>query len=50
VTTRGMKEKEMVMIAQSIDETLRNVNDAEKMKEVKRTILELCNRFPIPYE
>ncbi|MCE8423425.1 MAG: serine hydroxymethyltransferase [Candidatus Methanoperedens sp.] len=50
VTTRGMKEREMVIIAQSIDEILRNVNDADKIKEVKRTILELCNQFPIPYE
>ncbi len=47
-TTRGMKEKEMVIIADAIDETIRD--DAEKTKEVKRSILELCNQFPIPYE
>ena len=49
-TTRGMKEKEMVIIANAIDVTLKNMNDAERIKEVKRDILELCNRFPIPYE
>ena len=49
-TTRGMKEKEMVIIAEAIDKTIRNMNDAAKIKEVKRTILELCNQFPIPYE
>jgi glycine hydroxymethyltransferase len=49
-TTRGMKEKEMVMIAEAIDETLCNMNDADKLKNVKRTILELCKQFPIPYE
>ncbi len=49
-TTRGMKEKEMVIIADAIDEIIRNMNDPEKTKEVKRTILELCNQFPIPYE
>ncbi len=49
-TTRGMKEKEMVIIAQAIDEVVRNINDANKIKEVRRTILEMCNQFPIPYE
>lgn len=48
-TTRGMKEKEMVIIADAIDMTIRK-NDADTIKEVKRTILELCNQFPIPYE
>ncbi len=50
VTTRGMKEKEMVTIAWAINEILQNMNDAEKLKEVKRTILGLCGQFPIPYE
>jgi len=50
VTTRGMKEKEMVTIAWAINEILQNMNDAEKLKEVKRTILDLCGQFPIPYE
>jgi len=49
-TTRGMKEKEMIIIAEAIDEVIRNINDANKIKEVRRTILELCNQFPIPYE
>ncbi|MCZ7385803.1 MAG: serine hydroxymethyltransferase [Candidatus Methanoperedens sp.] len=50
VTTRGMKEKEMVTIAWAINEILQNMNDSEKLKEVKRTILDLCGQFPIPYE
>ena len=49
-TTRGMKEKEMVNIADAIDVTIKNMNDASRTKEVKRDILELCNQFPIPYE
>lgn len=49
-TTRGMKEKEMVIIADAIDVTIKNMNDASRIKEVKRDILELCNHFPIPYE
>jgi len=50
VTTRGMKEKEMVIIAEAVNKIIRNMNDTDKMKDVKRTILELCNQFPIPYE
>jgi len=50
VTTRGMKEKEMVIIAEAVDKIIRNMNDIDKMKDVKRNILELCNQFPIPYE
>ncbi len=49
-TTRGMKEKQMMVIAHAIDETLRNMNDTETVNEVKRTILELCKQFPIPYD
>ena len=49
-TTRGMKEKEMVNIADAIDVTIKNMNDTSRIKEVKRDILELCNQFPIPYE
>lgn len=49
-TTRGMKEKEMIIIADAIDEVIRNINEANKIKDVKRTILDLCNQFPIPYE
>jgi glycine hydroxymethyltransferase len=50
VTTRGMKEKEMVTIAWAINEIVHDMNDAEKLKKVKRTILDLCGQFPIPYE
>jgi glycine hydroxymethyltransferase len=49
-TTRGMKEKEMMIIADAIAEIIRNMNDPEKSKETRSTILELCNQFPIPYE
>ncbi|CAG0972936.1 MAG: serine hydroxymethyltransferase [Candidatus Methanoperedens sp.] len=49
-TTRGMKEKEMIIIAEAIDEVIRNINDANKIKEARRSILDLCNQFPIPYE
>ena len=49
-TTRGMKEKQMAIIAQAIGELLRNMNDPETVNKVKKTILELCKQFPIPYD
>ncbi len=49
-TTRGMREKQMAIIAQSIDELLRNMNDPETVNKVKKNILELCKQFPIPYD
>jgi glycine hydroxymethyltransferase len=50
VTTRGMKEKEMVQIAQAIDETIMNMDDSGKLKEINSRMVELCRQFPIPYE
>lgn len=49
-TTRGMKEKQMTIIAQAIEELLHNMNDPETVNKVKRNILELCKQFPIPYD
>lgn len=50
VTTRGMKEKEMGVIAEAIHDTLGNMNDGEKLKETEKCIRDLCRKFPIPYE
>lgn len=50
VTTRNMREKEIVQIAQAIDETLKNMDDASRLKEINARMVELCKQFPIPYE
>ena len=47
VTTRGMKEKEMIEIAHLIDKALRNKNDEKMLLEVKKDILELTKKFPL---
>lgn len=44
VTTRGMKEEEMKKIAELIDRALNK--DADRA-EIKKEVLELCNRFPL---
>lgn len=47
ITARGMKEKETAEIARMILKVLENVNDEEKIKEVKNEVLELTKKFPL---
>ena len=47
VTTRGMKEKDMVVIAKLIDRVLKNPSDETNIEEVKSEVKELCSTFPI---
>ena len=46
ITTRGMKEPEMVQIARWISEVLRHRDDAPFLAEVKGQVRELCSGFP----
>lgn len=48
VTTRGMKEKEMKLIAKWINIICSNPTSNKILKEVKNEVLELCKKFPIP--
>lgn len=47
VTTRGMKEAEMVKIGEAIVKVLKNINDEKVISEVKADMLALCKAFPI---
>ena len=47
VTTRGMKEEEMVLIAKYITDALENKNDENKLKEIHVLVKELTKRFPL---
>ena len=47
VTTRGMKEEEMDLIADYIDEVLSNIDDEERIKKVGEKVKDLCDSFPI---
>ena len=47
VTTRGMKEPEMKLVAGLIDEVITNVKDKKKIKEIKAKIKSLTNKFPL---
>ena len=46
VTTRGMKESDMKIIAKLIDKTLKNPNDESNLKQVKNEVVELCSSYP----
>lgn len=46
-TTRGMKKLEMKKIAKIFAETLKNIENEEKLKELRNEVLELCREFPI---
>ncbi len=47
VTTRGMKEAEMAIIARLIARCLKNPEDTANLEVVKREVVELTKRFPI---
>ncbi len=48
VTTRGMKEEEMLEIADLIAEALNNRSDADALERVHGKVRELTRRFPLP--
>lgn len=46
VTTRGMGEAEMKIIANLIDEAIKNRNDGAKLASIKAIVRRLCEKFP----
>jgi len=48
VTTRGMKEEDMLEIADLIAEALEKRADADALERVHEKVRELTRRFPIP--
>ncbi len=47
LTTRGMKEEEMKIIAMWIDEAIKNKDYEEKLAEIKNRVKELNKKFPL---
>jgi len=47
VTTRGMKEKEIEIIAGFIKEALNNTGNEKVLSRIKEDVKALCNQFPI---
>jgi glycine hydroxymethyltransferase len=48
VTTRGMKEEEMMEIADLMDEALTSAGDDSVLKRVREKVRELTSGFPLP--
>ena len=48
VTTRGMKETEMKRIGELIVEVTNNLDSEKAYKEVKKEVLDITSKFPIP--
>jgi glycine hydroxymethyltransferase len=48
VTTRGMKEEEMLEIADLLAEALQNRADEGSLERVRGKVRELTRRFPLP--
>lgn len=48
VTTRGMKETEMIQIADLIDSALDNIGNDNALAEIKQRVAELNCSFPLP--
>lgn len=47
VTTRGMKEPQMQLIADFIDKAIKFRDNPKKLKEIKKEVLDLTKKFPL---
>ena len=47
MTTRGMKEDEMKQIADFILRVVDNIDNDEKLAEIKEEVKNLCLKFPL---
>ncbi len=47
LTTRGMQEDEMKIIAELINKALENLSSEDTLKDVRKTVSDLCHNFPI---
>lgn len=47
VTTRGLKEKEMGIIAELINQALTNIGNDKAIEDVKNQVNKLTNKFPL---
>jgi glycine hydroxymethyltransferase len=48
IASRGMKEKDMVPIAEWIDRVLKVADDQTKLHKIRAEVAEFCKAFPAP--
>ncbi|HEY8666128.1 MAG TPA: serine hydroxymethyltransferase [Tepidisphaeraceae bacterium] len=49
VTTRGLKEKDLAMVAAFIDRALEAKDDAGNLQKIRGEVAEFCRQFPMPH-
>ncbi len=49
ITTRGMKEKEMHLIADMMDRAIMHADNEQTLLSIRAEVKELCSKFPLPY-
>ena len=47
VTTRGFKEKEVALLSNWICDVIENIDDEAKMLEIKNSVINLTNQYPV---
>jgi glycine hydroxymethyltransferase len=47
MTTRGMKQEQMEVIAGFIDKVLSNIGNEKVLSDIKAEVIELCKKFPL---
>ena len=47
LTTRGLKENDMIEIAQLINDIIQNIEDEKVINNTRNKVLEICSAFPI---
>ena len=48
ITTRGMKEDDMSAVADLIDRAIMNRSDEAALEEIKKDVVNLAEKFPVP--
>jgi glycine hydroxymethyltransferase len=48
MTTRGLKEPQMIQVAEWMVQALRSHDDASRLRKLHEEVRELCKSFPVP--
>jgi glycine hydroxymethyltransferase len=49
VTTRGLKEKDLVAVADFLDRALLAKDDSAALAKIRGEVADFCKRFPMPH-
>ena len=47
ITTRGLKEEHIKIVAGWINKAMRNSENEDVLQGIKREVLDLCRKFPV---